>query len=87
MNATIILSLIVIGLTVAVIITTIVENRKKKPTLDEVTQFCIENNSVLCSKEWVDEAKRALEDHKTYQEMSKEDKTSWGGSSTITMKR
>lgn len=72
MNATIILSLIIICLTVAVIITTIVENRRRKPTLDEVTQFCIENNSVLCSKEWVDEAKRALEDHKTYQEMTKE---------------
>ncbi len=85
MNATIILSLIVIGLTVAVIITTIVENRKKKPTLDEVTQFCIENNSVLCSKEWVDEAKRALEDHKVYQEMTKEGDT-WG-SSTRALKR
>lgn len=79
MNATIILSLIVIGLTVAVIITTIVENRKKKPTLDEVTQFCIENNSVLCSKEWVDEAKKALEANKVYQDMSKEDST-WGSS-------
>lgn len=79
MNATIILSLIVIGLTVAVIITTIVENRRKKPTLDEVTQFCIENNSVLCSKEWVEEAKKALEDHKTYSEMTKESNT-WGSS-------
>jgi len=60
MNATIILSLIVICLTVAVIITTIVENRRRKPTLDEVTQFCIENNTVLCSKEWVEDAREAM---------------------------
>lgn len=85
MNATIISSLIIIGLTVAVIITTIVENRKKKPTLDEVTQFCIENNSVLCSEEWVEEAKKAIEANKTYQEQSKGD-TTWG-SSTRALKR
>ncbi len=60
MNATIILSLIVICLTAAVIITTIIENRRRKPTLDEVTQFCIENNTVLCSKEWVEDAKAAM---------------------------
>ena len=83
MNATIILSLIVICLTVAVIITTIVENRKKKPTLDEVTQFCIENNSVLCSKEWVDEAKEALKERK---EITKQESDTWG-SSLRTLKR
>ena len=83
MNATFILSLIVIGLTVAVIITTIVENRKKKPTLDEVTQFCIENNSVLCSKEWVDEAKEALKERK---ETTKQENDTWG-SSLRTLKR
>lgn len=75
MNATIILSIIVIGLTVAVIITTIVENRRRKPTLDEVTQFCIENNSVLCSKEWVDEAKEALKERK---ETTKQESDTWG---------
>lgn len=83
MNATIILSLIVIALTVAAIITTIVENRKRKPTLDEVTQFCIENNSVLCSKEWVDEAKEALKEQK---ETTKQENDTWG-SSLRTLKR
>lgn len=76
MNATIILSLIVICLTVAVIITTIVENRKRKPTLDEVTQFCIENNSVLCSKEWVEDAQEAMKERTDadikYKETNKE---------------
>lgn len=85
MNGIIILAILIIILTIAIIIAAIMDSRKKKPTQSDITQFCIEHHLVLCSKEWVEEAQKALEDRKTYSEMTKTDNI-WG-SSIRTLKR